>query len=113
MVQTTLKKGIVFFELEKTRRIIEKAMHLEITWAYEDIVFVEHSAFLIRFDKENTTKLHCYFNTDCPKMESKFIYKCLVKAADEEAMSITNSGTFTLLEGKGKDEIQVKFLEAV
>jgi len=108
-----MKKGIKFFELEKTRRIIESATHLEISWAYEDIVFVEHTAFLIRFDRENTHKIYCYFNTDCPKTESLFIFKQLVKAADVEGMIIINSGTFSLSDSKKKEEIQIKFHEIV
>lgn len=110
MVQKSVKKGIIFFELEKTRRIIEKATQLEITWAYEDIVFVEHSAFLIRFD-EDTTRLHCYFNTDCSETESKVIFKCLEIAAKDEHMHIDNTGRFNFLPVKDNDEIRIAFHE--
>jgi len=42
-----------FRNLEAVRYIIKEATGLEITYAYEDLVFPEHMAFLIQFNDKS------------------------------------------------------------
>lgn len=111
MVQTTERGGIIFRELEKARRIILNGTGLEITWAYDDIVFVEHSAYLVKFNDDNTRELLIYFSTDCEPMDQRYILSQLKIAADNEEMTIRHAGSFTFLDHDGQDEIQIRFEE--
>ncbi len=111
MVQTTERCGIIFRELEKARRIILNGTGLEITWAYDDIVFVEHSAYLIRFNDDNTKELLCYFSNDCEPMDQRYILSQLKMAAETEKMTIRHAGNFSFVDHDGEDEIQIAFEE--
>ena len=55
---------IQFRPLGETRTIIEE-MDLEITHVHDDLVFIQHNAFLLRFDDECENNLFLHFNEDC------------------------------------------------
>jgi hypothetical protein len=111
MVQTPSHEKLVFRELEKTRQLIVNGTGLEITWAYDDLVFVEHNAFIIRFDDNDTHAIHCYFNVDCQAEKAEQLFNALLNAAPETGMSISNAGLYELCDGKSEEEIDIKFIE--
>lgn len=111
MVQAASDDKIIFRELEKVRLIIDKATGLEITWAYDDLVFAEHNTFIIRFDADDLQKIHCYFNVDCLVEKAEQLYYSLVQTAPQFGMILTHSGSYELGEGNGEDEVDITFLE--
>jgi hypothetical protein len=111
MVQAVNDDKIIFRELEKVRLIIDKATGLEITWAYDDLVFAEHNTFIIRFDTDDLQKIHCYFNVDCQVEKAEQLYYSLVKTAPELGMALIHSGSYELGEGSGENEVEITFLE--
>jgi hypothetical protein len=100
-----------FRNLGRVRQIIEEATGLDITHSYEDLAFVEHSAFLVRFDDNDASNFFCYYNTDCPPQERVSITERLVAASEINKMKCSIAGSFTLSPVDGKDEISITFQE--
>jgi len=68
---------------------------LEVTYAYDDLVFVQHSAFLLQFtDKPKTLKL--YTNSECNPAEANNMASNIVIAFDEGGFVADPSGKYTL-----------------
>ncbi|HEY1405075.1 MAG TPA: hypothetical protein VF857_00560 [Spirochaetota bacterium] len=100
-----------FRNLGRVQQIVEEATGLEITHSYDDLAFVEHSAFLLRFDDSNADHFYCYYNTECPEEEVKSISERLDSASQKNAMKCSHAGTFTLSQVEGKDELSITFFE--
>jgi len=91
-------------------RDIVQSTGLDISYAYDDLVFSDHSAFIIRFDTEIEKKLHLYFNSDCNTDELKILENKLIAACKVSGFEIVNSGIFSVDQLEEKEEIQIKFL---
>ena len=96
-----------FRDLEKVRVIIKEATDLDISYAYDDLVFPDHSAFLIKFDNKDFNSLHCYFHEDCLPKEKDIIFKKLERSCWENDYNIVNAGRF-YMEQKG-EEVELHF----
>lgn len=95
-------------DLEAVRQIVEQATGLEITYAYEDLVFPDNGVFIIQFDEENNDNLFCYFQEECNPTDRNTIYAKLAAECIKKKCSIVDKGAFTL-EQDGEN-IQIKFL---
>ncbi len=93
--------------LEAVRVIIKEATDLDITYAYDDLVFPEHMAFLIQFDDNNPSNLFCFFHSDCNAEDKKQLYKQMTNVSAENNFTLEYKGTFQL-EQKG-EEVEIKF----
>lgn len=56
---------MIFRDLEMVRSAIKEATDLDITYAYDDLVFPEHVAFLIQYAPDSDKKMFCFFHVDC------------------------------------------------
>lgn len=97
-----------FRDLEKVRSIVMDATGLEISYAYDDLVFPDHSAFLIRFNDSDENKLYCHFHKDCIASEKTKIIANLKAASKQENCSLIPEKSFDM-EQRG-EEVQIKFL---
>ena len=95
-------------DLEAVRQIVEQATGLEITYAYEDLVFPDNGVFIIQFDDENNDNLFCYFREKCKPADRETIFTNLSAECAKKKCSIVDKGAFTL-EQHGEN-IQIKFL---
>ena len=68
---------------------------LEVTYAYDDLVFVQHSAFLLEFTDEPTT-LKLYTNSECDAAEANEIASKIVLEFDKGGFVTEPSGRYTL-----------------
>jgi len=93
--------------LDAVRYIVKEATSLDIMYAYEDLVFPEHGAFLIQFDDTNPKTLFCFFHSDCNTDDKKKIYSQLLKISSENNFTLKNKGMFNLEEKNG--EIEIRF----
>ncbi|WP_167615228.1 hypothetical protein [Maribellus sediminis] len=96
-----------FRNLEAVRYIIKEATGLEITYAYEDLVFPEHMAFLIQFNDANEKNLFCYFHNDCNPEDKNQLYKRLSDVALEDSITLENKGSFSL--EQKSEEVEIHF----
>lgn len=94
-------------DLEKARVIIKEATDLDVSYAYDDLVFPDHTAFIIKFDDGNDNNFFCYFHEDCITGEQKKISENLVEACKNNKCSITFGGKFNL-EQKG-ESVNIRF----
>lgn len=89
-------------------QLLEELGH-EVTYAYEDLVFVNHSDFLLQFG-ETTSVLHLFFNCDCTKKDAAIIEASLIPAADRKGLSVTTKGRYSLSE-QPDENLQIRFFD--
>lgn len=108
-IQHTFKTDtMIFRDLEKVRVVIKEATDLDIAYAYDDLVFPEHAAFLIEFDAESDKRLYCYFHEDCLPDAKTEILDQLTRSFRKRGCKLAPKGSFTLNQ-KG-EEIEIRFL---
>lgn len=95
-------------DLEAVRQIVSDATGLEITYAYDDLVFPDNGVFIVQFDDKNNNNLFCYFQKECNPGDRDNIFTNLANECAKKNCSIEDKGAFTL---EQQDEnIQIKFL---
>lgn len=100
-------------DLETVRQIILDATGLEVSYAYDDLVFPEQTIFMIQFDDKDVNHLYCYFQEDCKEQARKNVIEALEKECTKKECSLTYNGTFELdLKGENMD-IKFKPLKSV
>ncbi len=99
---------IAFRPLSDVKMILEEA-GTDISYAYDDLIFVEHTAYLIQFDDDNQRNLKIYFNTDTPEQQASIEYKKLEPFMVKNKMSLTLSGKFSLKQKDDSEEIEILF----
>lgn len=80
---------------------------LSITYAYDDLVFIEHNAFLLLFEKEHK-HISLYLNVQSEKAEREGIINKLQTAASERDLIITSKGFFEM-EQLENSKIAIRF----
>jgi hypothetical protein len=103
-------QGVTFYELEKIRFIIKDACDLDISYAYEDLVFSEHGLFIIQSIQDNPSVLNVWFNKDCTEAFNDSTFRSLVATCAVNKMNINLKGTYILKQKKNSDEIDIKFI---
>ena len=68
---------------------------LEVTYAYDDLVFVQHSAFLLQFT-ETPKALKLFTNSECDPQEAASVALSIVGAFDTGGFCANPSGQYTL-----------------
>ena len=91
-----------FRDLETVRKIVLDATGLDITYAYDDLVFPEETVFIMQFDDKNTDNIFVHFHEDCEVPARNNVIKVLTKSCEEYKCSLTYKGTFVLDE-KGEN----------
>ncbi len=99
-----------FRNLELVRQIIKEASGLDISYAYDDLVFAEHGIFIIQYDYKDESRLFCYFQKDCTVS-----YRIDVEAKLKEAAQVRNCkmfirGNFIIAPSEKSEEIQIEFV---
>ena len=92
------------------KEIIEET-GLELTYNYDDLVFVQHNPFMIQFDDDNAKNLKLYFNIDCEEETAVKLEAQLKASALQREFTITPSGKFEMTQKEGTEEIDIKFIE--
>lgn len=92
------------------KEIIEET-GLEVTYNYDDLVFVQHNPFMIQFDDENSKNLKLFFNVDCEEETAVKLEAQLKTFALQREFTITPSGKFEMTQKEDTEEINIKFIE--
>ena len=95
--------------LDKLRFIIKEAVGLDITYAYDDLVFPEHTAFLFQFDDTDEHNFFCYFHKDCIPEEKTAIAEKLAATCKANDCTVDFKNDFELAP-KGQ-EFEIRFLK--
>ena len=81
---------------------------LEITYAYEDLIFVQHNPVLLQFGKEGQV-LFFYRNVETPEEEAQQLLRSIQTAASEQGFVLIDRGRYRLSEG-GEQSLALEFL---
>lgn len=87
---------------------IVEEMGLEVTYVFEDLVFVEHSAFLFQFLEDQSIVL--YFNKDCPNDDAILLEEQIIASGDKKKLTITRKGRFTVSQKKEEKNLELVFI---
>ncbi|VBB44705.1 conserved hypothetical protein [uncultured Paludibacter sp.] len=101
---------VQIYELEKARFIIKDAVQLDISYAYDDLIFSEHGLFIIQFVKENKNKLYCWFNTTTTNDFKKSTFTALETTCNLNKMIIEYKGDFEISQKENGEELDIKFI---
>ena len=85
-----------------------KELGHEVTYAYDDLVFVNHNGFLLQFDNTGSV-LNLYFNQNYPKQEVENVELSIIPAGDKKGLSIITKGLYNVTE-QGDENLQIEFL---
>lgn len=93
--------------LGEVREIVE-SVALEVTHAYDDLVFVSHNPFLIQFtDSAGLIKL--FFNVDIDPARAKELEVTLAEEAKERSLTLEIGGKYEMTQVEGQEEIEISF----
>lgn len=81
---------------------------LEVTYAFDDLVFVQHSAFLLQFTDEPKS-LKMYINTESEQPIAEQVGQKIIDAHAEKAFSIMLAGKFIITENDD-ETINIEFV---
>ncbi len=93
--------------IELIREIISKAVGVDISYAYDDLVFPDHASFILQFDDKNDKNIFYHFHRDCDEEEQKQIFERLSASCGENNYLLVSKNSF-FLEQKG-EEIEIHF----
>lgn len=86
--------------------IVESA-GMGISYAYEDLVFLEHNAFLLEFTADNN-ELLIHTNSEAEAVEIKDSIGKLKKVAATHGLTFTDGGRYTLTQADDEN-IRIEF----
>lgn len=87
-----------------------QAMGLNVTYAYDDLAFIEHNAFLFRFDEGR--KLSLFFNEDCPEEDAKKLEQQIVSLSRKGNLSVNRRGIFSMKQIDGESNLEIRLIDA-
>lgn len=100
---------MTFRPLGIAREVVEE-IGLEVVYAYDDLVFVEHNAFHLQFDDRQQNNLKVFFNRECEPETATHLELKLTIAAQARKFTIENAGRFELVGRDGSNEFDVRYL---
>ena len=86
--------------------IVEK-LNSEITYVYDDLIFVDHSDYLLKFG-ENNDEIEVFFNVECLQNDIERLKAKLESAFTKRKFKLFPKGKFSLAQ-KENEELEIKF----
>ncbi|MEI7748307.1 MAG: hypothetical protein WCI81_04455 [Chlorobiaceae bacterium] len=98
----------LFRPLGSVLQLLEDLGH-EVTYAYDDLVFVNDNNFLLQFDSSGLA-LNLFFNQSCTKQESDNIEQSIIPAGDKKGLSIIKKGQYSIT-GQSGENLRIEFFD--
>jgi len=92
----------------KLLNLIESA-GFKLEYHFDDLVFIDNTSLLFRFDLADYETVYLHFNTECDATAKAKLIPFLMKIAQEESLALILATDFTLKQNEGVEEIQVVF----
>ncbi|WP_372775485.1 hypothetical protein [Mangrovibacterium sp.] len=99
---------IPFRPLSEVKMILEEA-GTDISYAYDDLVFVEHTAYMLQFDDDKHSNLKIYYSTEIDDNQAAAEEKKLLPLMKKHKMTLTKAGKFSLKQKEDSEEIDILF----
>ncbi len=87
------------------------AAGLEITYAYDDIVFVDHSLMIISFRDDDPGRIDIYFNRDCEPQTRRELSEKVRSEAEKRELIACEKGAFRLEDDPGTEQLKISFFD--
>jgi hypothetical protein len=88
---------------------ILQLLDLDVTHQYEDMVFVSHNLFIIKFTQDDT-HLDLYFNEDIEEEKAQRLMGQLEGVGELHGMVISYKGAYTITENED-ESVSVEFFD--
>ena len=98
---------IPFRPITRIKDMLE-SMGQQMAYAYEDLVFPEHTAFLLQMGEEGRD-LFVHFNCESLEAERPTLLQQLKNAGAKQSLKVRVKGLYQLTPSEN-DEIRIKFL---
>ena len=85
-----------------------ESIGLDITYAYEDLIFIEHNAFLLQMAQEGTD-LGIWFNTESNVEDRPNILAQLQQSGGTLGLDIDVKGTYTMEPQNEEESFRIVF----
>jgi len=89
-----------------------ESLGFEISHYYEDLIFVNHNAFLLLMERRGA-EVSLFFNTESTPQLREEISSSLQKAGTSVHLSITRSGTYSLIANEADATLDLRFSPAL
>ncbi len=86
---------------------LAQEMSLDVTYVYDDLVFIEHNAFMFQFLDNGIIAL--FFNQECPEADAKRIESQILLLGRQKNLTIKKKGTFTMKQKEGEENLDIEF----
>ncbi len=87
-------------------QLLEQLGH-KVTYAYDDLVFVNDNDFLLQFSN-TAAALSLFFNKSCSKQSVDQLEQSIIPAADNMGLSIVTKGTYSMT-GQDDENLRIEF----
>ena len=89
-------------------QLLEELGH-EVSYAYDDLVFVNDNDFLLQFENRGPV-VNLFFNQSCLKTEEDNVEHSIIPAADRKGLSIVKKGHYNLT-GQADETVRIEFFD--
>lgn len=86
-----------------------EAIGFQVSHSYEDLVFMEHNAFLLQMG-ERGEDIGVWFNVDCEPEKRDEVMDALKAQESLFSFHIQRSGTYKLVAGQKDETLQIEFI---
>jgi hypothetical protein len=108
-IHTAMKeKKHYLVPMGKLLNLIE-AGGFKLEYHYDDLVFINNTSLLFRFDTEKADTVYLHFNVDCaPEVQDRLAVFFMQQSA-AEGLNLSLAGPFQFDQVEGKEEINIQF----
>lgn len=92
----------------KLLNLIESA-GFKLEYHFDDLVFIDNTSLLFRFDLADYETVYLHFNTECDATAKAKLIPFIMKIADEELLQLELASDFKFRQKEGKEELEVVF----
>jgi hypothetical protein len=100
------EKSLRLVPMGKLLNLIESA-GFKLEYHFDDLVFIDNTSLLFRFDLVDYETVYLHFNTECDAMAKAKLIPFLMKIAQEELLQLEIASDFKLRQKEGKEELEV------
>jgi hypothetical protein len=103
-----MSNEVTLAPMGKLLNLIETA-RFKLEYHFDDLVFIDNTSLLFRFDKQDSQLVNLHFNVNCTEFAKEKLSVFLISLAKEEKLKLTVSSSFKMEQIEGKEEFQVVF----
>ena len=92
----------------KLLNVIETAGY-KVEYHYDDLVFIDNTSIMFRFDLEDYETVHLHFNQECTVTAREKLTPFLMNIAKKERLKLAASTNFSVSQKEGTEELQITF----